>query len=107
MTASGPATGLERDLLQAAVVRMRARIMALVFGMLGGTGLCVATVWLLVRGGPNVGLHLNLLGNYFPGYSVTWPGAALGFVYGALAGAAVGFALAWVYNRVADRRAPA
>ena len=51
MTA-GPATDLERDLLHAAIVRMRARIMAVVFGMLGGTGLCVATVWLLLRGGP-------------------------------------------------------
>jgi hypothetical protein len=106
MTA-GPATDLERELLHAAIVRMRARIMAVVFGMLGGTGLCLATVWLLLRGGPNVGQHLNLLGNYFPGYAVTWPGAVLGFVYGALAGGALGFALASIYNRVADRRAPA
>lgn len=96
----------ERALIQAAVVRMRARIMALVFGMVGGTGVFVATAWLLVRGGSRVGLHLGLLSNYFPGYSVTWPGAVIGFFYGALVGGAIGWAVAWLYNRIADRRNP-
>jgi len=99
--------GDERALIQAAVVRMRARIMAVVFGMVGGTGLLVATVWLLVRGGSQVGLHLNLLSNYFPGYSVSWLGAPLGFFYGALVGGAIGYSVAWIYNRIADRRYPA
>ena len=31
--------------------------------------------------------------------------AFVGFLYGALVGAASGWLLAWVYNRVADRRA--
>jgi len=97
----------ETALIQRAVVRMRARIMAVVFGMLGGTGLFVATVWLLVRGGPRVGLHLGLLRNYFPGYEVTWLGSVVGFFYGALLGAALGYSLAWIYNRIADRRHPA
>lgn len=96
----------ERALIEAAVVRMRARIMAVVFGMLGGTGIFVATAWLLIRGGPQVGLHLGLLRNYFPGYSVTWPGAFIGFFWGALAGAVVGYVLAWIYNRIAERRDP-
>jgi hypothetical protein len=97
----------EAALIQAAVVRMRARIMAVVFAMVGGTGLFVATVWLLLRGGPRMGMHLNLLGNYFPGYQVSWPGSILGFFYGALAGAVVGYGVAWIYNRIADRRDPA
>lgn len=106
MSVSGAARD-ERALIEAAVVRMRARIMAVVFGMVGGTGIFVATAWLLIRGGPRVGQHLSLLGNYFPGYTVTWPGALLGFAYGALAGAVLGYAVAWVYNRIADRRNPA
>lgn len=96
----------ERALIQAAVVRMRARIMAVVFGMVGGVGLFGATIWLLVRGGKQVGKTLNLLNNYFPGYEVSWSGAFLGFVYGAIVGAALGWAVAWIYNRVADRRDP-
>ncbi len=95
------------NLLEQAVVRMRARIMAIVFGMVGGAGLFLATTWLVLRGGDDVGAHLGLLANYFPGYDVTWGGAFLGFFYGALVGAVLGFCVAWVYNRVADTRNPA
>lgn len=94
----------ERELVRAAIVRLRARVMALVFGFVGGCALFVATAWLLLRGGPNVGQHLSLLRNYFPGYSVTWPGALLGFCYGALVGALLGWTIASVYNRVAEWR---
>jgi hypothetical protein len=94
----------ERALIRGAVVRMRARIMATVFGMLGGTSVFVATAWLLIRGGDNVGQHLGLLRHYFPGYSVTWLGAFVGFFWGALFAAAVGWAVAWVYNQVVERR---
>ena len=96
----------ERALIQAAVVRMRARIMAVVFAMVGGGGLFGATVWLLLRGGKQVGKTLKLLNNYFPGYDVTWSGAFLGLFYGAVVGAAVGWAVAWIYNRVAESRNP-
>jgi len=96
----------ERELVGAAIVRLRARVMAVVFGWVGGCGLFVATAWLIVRGGPNVGQHLVLLRNYFPGYSVTWPGAFLGFLYGAAVGALLGWAIASIYNRVADWRSP-
>jgi len=104
MTSGRVADPVERQLVQAAVVRMRARIMALVFGMVGGTGLFAATLWLVIQGGPNVGMHLGLLRNYFPGYAVTWWGSLLGFVYGALAGGIVGYSVAWIYNRISERR---
>ena len=55
---------LEQTLIRAAIVRLRSRVMALVFGMVGGTGLFIATVWLLVRRGVAVGLHLELLNNF-------------------------------------------
>ena len=80
--------------------------MAIVFGLLGGTGLWVATVWLLLRGGPMVGKHLRLLGYYFPGYRVSWSGSIIGFVYGALVGALLGGVLALVYNKVSTWRNP-
>ena len=79
--------------------------MAIVFGSSSGVLLFLATVWLLIQGGEDVGLHLNLLGHYFPGYSVSWTGAFLGLFYGAITGALVGGGIAWVYNRVARRYA--
>ena len=63
-------TSDERQRIESAVARLRAGILAIVFGMVGGTGLFVATAWLLIKGGPNVGATLGLLGNYLPGYAV-------------------------------------
>ena len=105
MSAGAP-PDLERELLRTAVARLRASVMAVVFGLVGGTGLFVATAWLLIQGGESVGQHLSLLNNYFLGYSVTWTGSVIGFLYGALSGGVVGWAVAWIYNRIADSRNP-
>ena len=96
----------EEVLIRSAVARLRAGILAIVCGLLTGTGLFVATAWLVVRGGETVGPHLGLLRYYLPGYSVTWSGALLGFFYGVLLGALVGGLTGWIYNRVADLRRP-
>lgn len=98
---------VQREQIRRAIVRLRSRVMAIVFGLTGGVGFFVATIWLVIRGGSDVGLHLSLLRNYFPGYSVTWTGSLVGFVYGVAFGALAGWLLAWVYNRVADLRDPA
>jgi hypothetical protein len=99
-----PATRDERRLVGEAVARLRTGILAIVMGLVGGTGLGVATAWLTLRGGYNVGQHLGLLRFYFPGYSVTWPGVVVGFGYGVLVGAAVGFVMGTLYNRLAAWR---
>jgi len=88
----------EWNAIRPVIVRLRASLMAVAAGVLGGFGLFVSTVWLVERGGPNVGAHLSLLSNYFPGYRVSWGGAFIGFAYGAVASAAVAYSVAWVYN---------
>ncbi len=97
-------TGAEERVLRDAVAALRARVMALVLAMVGGTGFSLATLWLVIRGGENVGQHLGLLRHYFPGYAVTWWGALGAFFYGALTGAILGLSLAWIYNRIAALR---
>jgi hypothetical protein len=94
----------EEAAIQRAVARLRAGILALVCGFLAGTGLFLATAWLVIRGGPNVGQHLVLLSNYLPGYTVSWAGAFLGLGYGFALGAVVGWVTGWIYNRVVDLR---
>lgn len=94
----------EWDVIRGSIVRLRARLVAVACAAAGGLGLFLATAWLLVKGGDPVGPHLALLGNYFPGYTVTWPGAFVGFAYGALAGALVGWSVARIYNGVSLRR---
>jgi hypothetical protein len=97
----------EQRTLRRAVARLRAGIMAVTFGMAGGVGLFVATIWLVLRGGDRVGPHLGLLANYLPGYSVTWGGAVLGLFEGGLVGALVGATVAWLYNSFASWRGAA
>ena len=91
-------------LIHAAVARLRAGVMSIVFAGVGATGLFLATALLLVQGGEDVGQHLARLSWYLPGYSVTWPGAFLGALYGLILGAGTGWLTAFVYNTVARTR---
>ena len=92
-------------LVTRAIARLRAGIVAVVTGMVGGAALFLATLWLVIKGGPTVGPHLGLLRSYYPGYSVTWGGAFVGLFYGALTGAVLGWCVAWLYNLLAGWRA--
>jgi len=90
----------ERELILVtrAIARLRAGIVAVVSAVVVGFGLFAATLWLVIKGGPNVGQNLGLLRAYYPGYSVTWGGSLVGFAYGALTGAVIGWSVASLYN---------
>jgi len=70
-------------------------------GTLSGLALLGATLFLVVRGGPDMGQHLGLLSVFLPGYSVSVGGALIGFVYVFVIGYAVGRLVGAVYNRLA------
>ena len=80
------------------LLKLNARAWGIAVGMLLGTGLLIATILLVVKGGETVGPHLSLLGEYLPGYSVTWGGAFVGFVYLFVIGYAIGRLIGGVYN---------
>ena len=82
------------------VVRLQTGVLTIVGALLGGVGLFVMTAWLLIKGGPQVGAHLQLLGHYFIGYSVTWQGSLIGLFYGALFGGVVGWSIGTIYNGI-------
>lgn len=86
------------------VLRMNAVIQGIVTGLLLGTGIFIATNWLLLKGGDPVGPHLALLGQFFVGYKVTFVGSLIGFGYGFVGGFAVGYFVAKTYNWVVDLR---
>lgn len=93
-------TNSTEQLLRRAFSRLDAVALGIAVGALCGVGLCVATMILLVKGGETVGQNLRLLGQYFPGYRVTWPGAFVGLGYGFVAGFAAGWFGAMVRNAV-------
>lgn len=87
-----------------AIARIKTAALAIVCAVIGGIGLFAMTVWLLVKDGPDVGQHLQLLSNYFMGYSVTWWGSVVGLFYGALCGGAIGWTIGTIYNKVVNLR---
>ena len=84
--------------------RVSARGWGLALGVLAALGLFTATLVLLIRGGPQVGPHLWLLSNYFPGYAVTWLGAFVGAAYAFIIGYVAGRSTGAVYNWIIDRQ---
>jgi hypothetical protein len=92
---------VQEDQITRAVVKLNATATGVILGILCGLGLFIATIWLVIKGGPNPGPHLRLLSQYFPGYSVTLLGSFIGFLYGFIAGFISGALLGAVYNRLA------
>lgn len=92
----------EEEALQAALVRLNARAWGIAMGILLGGGLFIATNVLVLKGGPNVGQHLQLLRVFLPGYSVTFLGSLVGFVYLFVIGYILGRLIGVVYNKMVD-----
>lgn len=90
----------EQQALEVAIRRLNERAWGITLGLLLGGGLFLATIVLVLKGGQNVGAHLSLLSNYFPGYRVTVLGSFIGFVYGFVIGYGAGRIIGTVYNRL-------
>lgn len=90
----------EEELLEHAVLRLNGSVLGIVLGITFGLLIFAATNWLVIKGGSNVGSHLNLLSQFFIGYSVTFIGSLIGLFYGFVTGFVVGFLIAWIYNRI-------
>ena len=63
-----------------------------------GFAVFLTTAILLVQGGENVGETLALLGNYFPGYDISWAGSLVGSFWGGAFGFVIGFVTAVAIN---------
>lgn len=90
----------ELENLDQAVMRLNGRAWGIAMGLLFGGGLFVATNFLVLKGGIDVGRHLRLLSVFFPGYSVTFVGSVIGFIYAFVVGYALGRLIGSVYNRL-------
>ena len=91
---------LENQLLADAVLHLNGNILGIVLGIVLGFIIFSTTNFLILRGGTDVGVHLNLLSHFFLGYSVTFVGSLIGTVYGFFTGFIVGYLTAWIYNRI-------
>ena len=92
------------DLVLTELLRLNVVISGIVTGLVAGCCVFVATNWLLLKGGPQVGAHLSLLGQYFIGYRVTFLGSLIGFAYAFVLGFLVACLVARLYNWLVDLR---
>jgi hypothetical protein len=88
------------DVLASAILRLSGTILGLVLGTVFALIIFVATNILVIKGGPVVGPHLGLLGQYFIGYTVTFIGSLIGSLYAFAVGFISGVLIARVYNGV-------
>ena len=84
-----------------AFARLNGRAWGIALGLVSGLALLAATWALLLIGGEPVGPHLARLAIVFPGYSVTYVGGLIGFVYAFVLGYAFGRLIGTVYNKLA------
>ena len=88
----------ETRVVRRETLQLNAKAWGISTGLLAALTLFVATVFLVLKGGENVGQHLALLSVYLPGYSVSIGGAFVGFVYMFVIGYALGRMIGWIYN---------
>lgn len=104
---------LDDDKLFGAILRINSKMFGLILGLLTGSAIFVATNWLVLKGGqpdPSghivVGPHLQLLSQFFLGYSVSFLGSFIGFAYGFATGTLIGASVGVIYNKLVDLRGP-
>jgi hypothetical protein len=90
------------EIVLSRVLRLNATINGIVTGIVAGLVLCIATNWLILKGGE--GTHLKLLRAFFIGYSVTPIGSLIGFFYAFICGFAAGYIFARMYNWIVNLR---
>jgi len=95
---------IKEEKLFKGVLLLNAKIIGLVLGLMFGLMLFVATNWLVIKGGYQIGPHLELLNQYFIGYSVSFWGSLVGFAYGFALGTLSGSLIGWIYNIIVKLR---
>ena len=80
------------------VARMDKFAFATAVGSVSGLLVFLATVWLVIKGGEVVGPNLQLLAQYFVGYTVTLKGALIAFCYSLFWGFLFGWLFAYLRN---------
>ena len=88
-----------------------AKTLGLVSGLIFGLIIFIATNWLVIKGGYInasgeyvVGPHLQLLGQFFIGYRVSFVGSIIGFGYGFAVGTLAGALFSRIYNKIVEFR---
>ncbi len=86
-------------------MKLNIKAFALACGILWGLGLFALTWWLIAFEG--ITNEVTMIGRLYRGYTISPIGSLLGLLYGFIDAFIGGAILAWLYNRIAGRSAPA
>ena len=101
----------DENKLFSGILRLNARMLGLVLGIMLGLFIFLATNWIVIKGGHTtssgeyiVGPHIQLLSQFFIGYRVSFLGSIIGFAYGFAVGTLSGSLIGWIYNLIVGFR---
>jgi hypothetical protein len=94
----GEVTEAVRDALAEAFTKLDPVAFGLSVGIVTGLALFLGTLFLVLKGGDTVGPNVQLLRNFFPGYTVTGRGSLTGLAYGFIFGFVLGWGFAYLRN---------
>lgn len=97
-TPGSKASNSTDQLIIQSLAKLDAIALGIALGILSGLLVFIATVFLIIKGGDQIGPNLALLGQYFIGYEVTVPGSFIGLLYGMLFGFLGGWLIAKLRN---------
>ncbi|MFH1196775.1 MAG: hypothetical protein V1720_13820 [bacterium] len=83
-------------------MKLSIRALSLSGGIISGLILLLLTYAFILMG--YEGATLVKLRNIYLGYSITWVGGLIGFLWGFLTGLVFGAILAWLYNRFVPKQ---
>ena len=91
-------SGSADELIIQSLAKLDALAFGISLGVLFGLIIFLATNFLVLKGGEEIGPNMSLLSHYFIGYEVSPFGSLSGFVYGFLGGFVIGSLIAALRN---------
>ncbi len=77
-------------------MELRKRALGMALGLVWGLAIMFGTWWLIIGG--YRGELISKLSQFYIGYSYSWGGAVIGFVWGFVDGFIAGVLIAWFYD---------
>ena len=77
-------------------MELRKRALGMALGLVWGLAIMFGTWWLLIGG--YKGELISKLSQFYIGYSYSWGGAVIGFIWGFVDGFIAGVLIAWLYG---------
>ena len=74
--------------------------LAISLGIVWGLCVLLATWWVVILDSNNYHFYMSKLDTFYLGYTVSWVGGIIGFIWGFVDGCIAGFLIAWIYNTI-------